>query len=62
MEQGRDHQAMGSAAVPYSAIHHANGLQSDCMVLMPALAVRLLDSHVYALWPWATNCHPVTMT
>ena len=31
--------------------HHAIGLQTDCMVLVPAPVVRLPDSHVYALWP-----------
>ena len=31
--------------------HHAVGLQLDCMVAVPALVVRLLDSHVYVLWP-----------
>ena len=31
--------------------HHAIGLQTDCMVTVLAPVVRLLDSHVYALWP-----------
>ena len=31
--------------------HHAIGLQTDCMVVVPAPVVRLPDSHVYALWP-----------
>ena len=31
--------------------HHAIGLQVDCMVGVPALVVRLLDSHMYTLWP-----------
>ena len=31
--------------------HRAIGLQTDCMVAMPASMVRLLDSHVHALWP-----------
>ena len=33
--------------------HHAiaSGLQTDCMVVVPAPVVRLPDSHVYALWP-----------
>jgi hypothetical protein len=38
--------------------HRAVGLQTDCMVVVPAPVVRLPDSHVYALWPWATGCHP----
>ena len=35
----------------YHAAHHAIGLQTDCMVVVPAPVVRLPDSHVYALWP-----------
>ena len=31
--------------------HHATGLQTDCMVIVLAPVVGLLDSHVYALWP-----------
>ena len=31
--------------------HHAIGLQTGCMVTVLAPVVRLLDSHVYALWP-----------
>ena len=31
--------------------HRAVGLQTDCMVAVPAPVVRLPDSHVYALWP-----------
>ena len=31
--------------------HRAVGLQTDCMVAVPAPVVSLLDSHVYALWP-----------
>ena len=31
--------------------HCAIGLQTDCMVVLPAPVVRLLDSRVYALWP-----------
>ncbi len=31
--------------------HHAIGLQTDCMVTVLAPWLRLLDSHVYALWP-----------
>ena len=31
--------------------HHAIGLQTDCMVVVSALMVRLPDSHVYTLWP-----------
>ena len=31
--------------------HYAIGLQSDCMVVVPAPLVRLPDSHVYAPWP-----------
>ena len=31
--------------------HCAIGLQTDCMVAVPAPVVRLPDSHVYALWP-----------
>ena len=31
--------------------HRAIGLQTDCMVVVPAPVVRLPDSHVYALWP-----------
>ena len=30
-------------------VHSAIGLQKDCMVVVPALVVRLPDSHVYAL-------------
>ena len=30
---------------------HAVGLQTDCMVVVLAPVVRLLDSHVYTLWP-----------
>ena len=29
----------------------AIGMQTDCMVIVPAPVVRLLDSHMYALWP-----------
>ena len=35
-----------------------SGLQTDCMVVVPAPVVRLPDSHVCALWPWAAGCHP----
>ena len=38
--------------------HHAIGLQTDCMVVVPAPVVRLPDSYVYALWPKAMGCHP----
>ena len=31
--------------------HRAIGLQTDCMVLVPAPVWRLPDSHVCALWP-----------
>ena len=31
--------------------HRAIGLQTDCMMVVPAPVVRLPDSHVYALWP-----------
>ena len=31
--------------------HRAIGLQTHCMVVVPALVVKLPDSHVYALWP-----------
>ena len=31
--------------------HHAIGLQTDCMLVVPGPLVRLPDSHVYALWP-----------
>ena len=31
--------------------HHATGLQTDCMVIVPGPMVRLPDSQVYALWP-----------
>ena len=31
--------------------NRAIGLQTDCMVIVPAPVVRLPDSHVYALWP-----------
>ena len=31
--------------------HCAMWLQTDCMVVLPAPVVRLLDSCVYALWP-----------
>ena len=31
--------------------HRAIGLQSDCMVVVPAPVVRLPDCYVYALWP-----------
>ena len=31
--------------------HCAIGLQTDCMMAVPAPVARLLDSHVYALWP-----------
>ena len=31
--------------------HCAIGLQTDCMVVLPAPVLRLLDSRVYALWP-----------
>ena len=30
---------------------HATGLQTGCMVVVPAPVVRLPDSLVYALWP-----------
>ena len=30
--------------------NRAIGLQTDCMVIVPAPVVRLPDSHVYALW------------
>ena len=30
--------------------HRAVGLQTDCMVAVPAPVVRLPDSHVYALY------------
>ena len=33
------------------AIHHAIGLQTDCMVTVPAPVVRLPDSYMYAPWP-----------
>ena len=31
--------------------HRAVGLYTDCMVVVLAPKVRLLDFHVYALWP-----------
>ena len=31
--------------------HHAIGLQTDCMVLVPWPMLRLPDSHLDALWP-----------
>ena len=31
--------------------HCAIGLQTDCMMAVPAPVARLPDSHVYALWP-----------
>ena len=31
--------------------HCAIGLQTDCMVAVPAPVVRLPDSQLYALWP-----------
>ena len=31
--------------------HCAIGLQTDCMVVVPAPVMRLPDSHVYAVWP-----------
>lgn len=38
----------------------AIGLHTDCMVAVPASVVRVPDSHVYVLWPWAMmGCHPV---
>ena len=33
-----------------SSQHQAIGMQTDCMVIVPAPVVRLPDSHVYALW------------
>ena len=41
--------------------YRAIGLHTDCMVAVPASVVRLLDSHVYVLWPWAMGCYPVTI-
>ena len=35
----------------FIAHYRAIGLQTDCMVTVPAPVVRLPDSHVYALWP-----------
>ena len=37
--------------MPWPSQHHAIGLQTDCMVVVPPHVVRLPDSHVYALWP-----------
>ena len=31
--------------------HCAIGMQTDCMMVVPAPVVRLPDSHVYAPWP-----------
>ena len=38
--------------------HRAVGLQTDCMVAVPAPVVRLPDSHVYALWPLGYGLPP----
>ena len=37
----------------YCVLHQscAIGLQTDCMMVVPAPMVRLPDSHVSALWP-----------
>ena len=37
--------------VRHHALQLAIGLQTDCMVTVPAPMERLPDSHVYALWP-----------
>ena len=39
--------------------HDAIGLQTDCMVVVPGPVMRLPDSHVYALWPWAMGWPPL---
>ena len=39
--------------------HHAIGLQTDCMVLVPAPVVRLPDSHVHAYGPRLRVATPV---
>ena len=41
--------------------HHEIGLQTNCMVVVLALVVRLLDSRMHALLPQAMGCHPVIM-
>ena len=46
----RPHCALNMAQYTVSQ-HHAIGLQTDCMVIVLAPVVRLLDSHMYSLWP-----------
>ena len=41
--------------------HHAIGLQTDCMVVVPAPVVRIPDSHVYAFWPRLGVATPVVI-
>ena len=41
----------GTQASYYRYRCDAIGLQTDCMVIVPAPVVRLPGSHVYALWP-----------